>query len=90
MNMTQTKNLDQVVHDIDSRHALVAFVRLLRNDLKENPEYWENDSLERYLNAMAAWVEDMDGYYQNQNMSMPEVIEWGVFGQILLAARVYE
>jgi hypothetical protein len=65
-----------------------AIVRLVK-DLKENPEHWENDTLERFLDAIAAWVEDMDGYYQNLNKPIP-VVEWDIFGQILLAARIYE
>jgi hypothetical protein len=55
-----------------------------------NPEGWENPSLERFLDAVAAWTHDMDGYYQNLGQPMPGDVEWGVFAQILLAARIYE
>jgi len=39
---------------------------------------------------MQSWIEDMDGYYENMNMKLPEKIEWNVFANVLMAARVYE
>jgi hypothetical protein len=41
------------------------------------------------LEGIAIWTEDMDGYYHN-NKPIPENIEWKVFANILIAAKMYE
>lgn len=75
---------------IESREDLSHFVQNLLKNLKEDPESWENSSLDRFLEAMSAWVEDMEGYYQNRGESVPRQPDWKTFGQILLAAKCYE
>jgi hypothetical protein len=42
------------------------------------------------LEGIAIWTEDMDGYYHNNNKPIPENIEWKVFANILIAAKMYE
>lgn len=75
---------------IQSREDFIAFVRGLSKDLKENPQSWENDNLERFLEALGAWVEDMDGYYRNQGKSVPQQLDWKTFADMLMAAKMYE
>jgi hypothetical protein len=36
------------------------------------------------------WVEDMDGYYKNNNIQTPENISWNFFANVLYAAKIYE
>jgi len=48
------------------------------------------ENLESFLGALASWVEDMDGYYQNQGREVPPTPTWKMFGEMLAAARVYE
>jgi hypothetical protein len=43
-----------------------------------------------YLEALGAWVEDMNGYYQAKGGAIPLQPSWKMLGQILLAAKVYE
>ena len=83
-------HLTEMVDQIDSREALVAFLRTLCHDWQQRPAEWENRDLASFLEAMAAWVADMDGYFQNQGERVPEQPTWKTLGQILLAARVYE
>ena len=54
-----------------SREDLIAVVNALRSDLEHNPEAWENSDLSSFLEALARWVEDMDGYYQNMGQPVP-------------------
>jgi len=83
--------LDEQVEMIQTRSDFVAFVRAIRRDLQEYPESWENLSLDRYLEALAAWTEDMDGYFLNiRGESVHEQPSWRTLGYILLAARTYE
>ncbi len=58
--------------------------------LQQKPEERENRDLGSFLNAMAGWVEDMDGYYQNRSESVPDQPTWKTVAEILLASRVYE
>jgi hypothetical protein len=75
---------------IRSREEFVAFVRALVSRFREVPGEWENNELPSYLDALAAWVEDMDGYYKNRGEALPDPPGWNTLAQMLLAARVYE
>jgi hypothetical protein len=83
-------DLDAEVDRIASRRDLTDFIEKLRDDLQKNPDDWENPSLERFLEAMAAWVEAMDQCYRNQGLEFSEDQSWKTFATILLAARTYE
>ena len=65
---------------IRSRKDFAAFARALSEDLHDNPETWENGSLERFLAALAAWAEGGSG-------KQPD---WRVVGDMLMAAKVHE
>jgi len=80
---------EQVKH-IKTRADFVAFIHSLLRDFRERPEQWENVSLEAYLEAIAAWVQDMDGYYLKGGEKVPKHPTWKNLGEILLAARSYE
>lgn len=83
-------DLNQSIEKIASRHDLARFVEQLRQDLEDNPDQWENCSLDSYLEAMAAWLHDMDGYYRNQGLAIPSAPSWRTIAQILLASKSYE
>jgi hypothetical protein len=80
----------RTVDAIQSRQDLADFVRLLAADLDQNRRSWENDDLKSFLETMAAWIDDLDGYYRNAGEPLPEAPTWCLFGQILAAASVYE
>lgn len=82
--------LEEYVEKIQSRNDFVKFTRALLKNFKEHPEQWENDNLALYLDALAAWVEDMEGYYHNKGEPVPNEPTWMVLGQILVAAKIYE
>jgi hypothetical protein len=88
--MSKVISLTDRVNLLRSREDFVAFLNALLTDFETDPGSWENDDLERYFGAMAAWVADMDGYYLNRAESIPENVTWKVLGQILLAAKYYE
>ncbi|OQP52893.1 hypothetical protein A4H97_24255 [Niastella yeongjuensis] len=62
----------------------------LMNDFKINSNQWENNTLTDYLAAVQNWTEDIEGYYINNNIPMPENISWKTFADILMAATMYE
>lgn len=81
---------DEAVQQVQSREDFVAFLGALRADLQKNPEQWQNRDLPAFLEAMSAWMEDMEGYYRNRGEPVPDQPRWQTLGQILLAARVYQ
>lgn len=76
--------------EVTTKTDLVRFLHQLSDDFKSNQATWENASIDDYLDAMAAWVEDMDGYYLNVGKQVPEEINWSVIADIIIAARDYE
>lgn len=84
--MTSVRTIDSIA----TRNDLAEFIRELRVSLSDAPSEWENHDLGSYLEAMAAWLDDMDGYYKNRGEPVPAQPDWKVLAQILAAARVYE
>lgn len=82
--------LNEIVPKIESKEDFQDFLSLLIADYRENKESWENKSIDSYLLAMKAWIEDMNGYYKNQNKNIPESIDWNTFSNILYASKMYE
>jgi hypothetical protein len=78
------------VEKIDSRADLVDFIKELRDDCLKNSLSWENRDLPSFLGALAAWAEDMDGYYKNCGKVVPSAPNWRTFAKMLAAARAYE
>jgi len=75
---------------VQSREDLVAFIEALKADLEANRGDWANADLASYLEAMAAWIRDMNGYYQNTGQNLPELPPWKILADILMGARMYE
>jgi hypothetical protein len=75
---------------VSSRSDLAVFMNDLKKDLEKNGRDWPNHSLEEFLSALSGWVEDMDGYYQNQKLPIPAQPSWKTIAEMLLAAKYYE
>ena len=75
---------------LKTRYDFIEMVGLLIKDLENNPKSWENITLKDYLGAIASWTEDMDGYYDYMKIPMPANVDWKVFANILIAAKMYE
>lgn len=78
------------VNQIKTRQDLAEFISALREDLEGNPGGWENPSLPAYLEAMAAWVQDMPPAFRNLGVECSEQQPWRLCAEILLAAKIYE
>ncbi len=83
-------NLIHSVDHIDSQTSLVNFIQALIQDYSHDPSAWEHTSIDSYLEALAAWVADMEGYYERHGLTMPQEPTWHIVGQMLLAAKSYE
>lgn len=82
--------IEEQAASVKTRADFVAFVQALEEDLQQDPESWENSDLPRFLGALARWTHDMDGYYIHHKRPVPQGVSWGVFTDILMAARIYE
>ncbi|WP_420822752.1 DUF7660 family protein [Streptomyces atratus] len=51
---------------------------------------WENNTLATFLEALAAWVDDSPGWYQNFGKDLPAGDDWTFIARALQAAKVYE
>ena len=84
-------NFSEHIAKVETREDFVVFVHRLLKDLQERPDQWENANLLDYLEALAAWVQNMmDVYYHNQGEPVPKHLTWRNLADILLAARIYE
>jgi hypothetical protein len=75
---------------VRTREDLAGFVLALREDLRSHPNEWENDTLDRFLEAFAAWCVDLVGYFHNRGENVPEQPDWNLVGHMLIAASTYE
>lgn len=82
--------LHDLVNSVKQKEDLVRFIHELAQDRRSRPQEWENDSLERYLSALANWLADSDAYYRNQGREIPLAPTWKNVAEMLIAAKIYE
>lgn len=73
-------NIYEFAQNVSSKYEFIEFLKLLKRNLEEKPEEWEN-------NDITSFIEGLSGYSAD---SIHEVPSWKLFSEILLAARVYE
>lgn len=74
-----------------TRIQFIAFLKDFRTDLEENKSEWENKTLEDFLEAMQAYTEDVQGFYDNMKMEInADEPTWENFKVILKGAAIYE
>jgi hypothetical protein len=78
------------VKKIQTKEDFASFLRALKMDYIENLSSWENRDIGAFLGAMASWVEDMDAFYINQGLRIPENPDWKIFADILMGGKLYE
>lgn len=78
------------IKKIQTRADFISFLKALKIDYNDNLSSWENRDIGAFLGAMASWVEDMDGFYINQGLPIPEKPDWKIFADILMGGKLYE
>jgi hypothetical protein len=79
-------DLDQVVS-----HADVArIVEQMLSDLRAEPSAWENPTLDRFLEALAASLDALPNLYTNRGEQLPAQPTWKTFAEALVMASGYE
>ena len=76
---------------VTNRDDLIGRITELLGDHRANGDKWENNDLPSFLEAMAAWLNDCDGYYRNTGQTVDvDSPNWQVFADALRAATIYE
>jgi hypothetical protein len=80
---------------VSDRRSFIEFLHLLVAEYNTNKHQWENQDLGSFLEAMARYSEDIDGYYKNCEKELgerinPDMGTFRVFADILRGAIVYE
>jgi hypothetical protein len=83
-------DINERIDSIRTREDLASFVRFLHKDLSQHGDQWENPTLERYLEAMSAWLADAEGYFRNRDDQPPGAPTWKLVAEILWASAIYE
>ncbi|MDO6708987.1 hypothetical protein [Photobacterium sp. 1_MG-2023] len=86
MKSKLVNELDNVLTKEDFSKFIISMIA----DFKDHSDDWENQDLPSFLKAVSGWVEDMDGFYENQGKEFPGDINWKIFADIFYAARIYE
>lgn len=69
---------------------MASVVRALVEDWSAGPPAnWDNHSLPDYLEALAGWLADCEGYYANKGVPIPWS-SWEVMQEAMRAATSYE
>ncbi|MFJ3764930.1 hypothetical protein ACIPQJ_12370 [Streptomyces sp. NPDC090082] len=76
--------------EVRSRDELVSFVRELHQDCLRSGHDRESQTLDSFLEALAAWIEDAPGWYQTFGKDLPGGGDWTFLARALQAAAVYE
>jgi len=74
--------------EVGDREKLAMYVRELAAEAARDE--LPKGSLESFLGALAAWVDDMDGYFANLGAETPKQPDWQLVASMLRAASVYE
>lgn len=76
---------------VNDRRSFIMFLELLSKNLARNPEDWGNNNLADFLEALAHYTEDIQGYYDNTGQQVnADEPSWKVFADIFMGARIYD
>lgn len=81
----QVTGVDQVHTHTD----VARVVAQMLTDLQAHPTAWENHTLDRFLEALAASLRDLPGLYANRGDEFPDT-DWKIFAEALIMASGYE
>lgn len=79
--------LFDLAKNVNGQESLSRFIQ----DILKSKNEWENSDLDSFLRALAAWIEDMDGYYANTGQAYDErSLSWKNIADMLAASTMYE
>jgi hypothetical protein len=79
-----------LLEQTNDRHELARLVNAMRDDLVAYPNEWENATLERFLDALAALLDSRYQQPVDRADSKPSGPSWNQLARLLVAATGYE
>lgn len=82
------KSLNMQVSD---RQSFIFFLESFHQDLLINKEKWTNNTLEDFLEALARYVDEIQGFYDNTGQKLnADIASWKLFSDVMQGAKIYE
>ena len=78
------------VNKVSTKEDFINFIEFLIEDFKNNNNEWENKTITEYLTGINSWVDDMEGYFINRNITIPDNINWNLVANIFYSGKIYE
>ncbi|MGH3712831.1 MAG: DUF7660 family protein [Micromonosporaceae bacterium] len=75
---------------IRSHDDAAEIVDEMLSDLQAHPDEWENPTLERFLEALAASLRALPALHDNRGTPVPDPPTWKLFTEVLVMASGYE
>ncbi|GAA1597418.1 hypothetical protein GCM10009804_62330 [Kribbella hippodromi] len=83
----RSADVGELLDRVGDHRDLARVLEVMRAD---HLHEWENQTLERYLGALAAIVGSLDGLLANRGEDLPEQPSWALVAELLVAASGYE
>lgn len=83
-------DIESKLEAIKNRQDLSEFLIEIADRVRSGSLEWENSDPVTYLEALSAWISDMDGYLQNRGEGVPANPTWQMIARIIVAASMYE
>lgn len=77
--------------NVVDRQSFIEFCKTLLIEFENDNKSWENNTLSSFLEALAAYAQDVQGYYDFFKLGIDaDNPSWRTFATILRGATVYE
>jgi hypothetical protein len=83
-------NVGDLLDQVHDHRDVARLVEAMRADLLDHPHEWENHTLERYLDALAAIIDAVDSILSNRGEDLPAQPSWALIAELLVGASGYE
>ena len=81
-------DMDQYIEKDTDKETFLHFMKMLIDDFRENPQEWKQGSIDGYLDAMMAWIDD---FSKSPNNDIDwENIDYSIIARILYMGKIYE
>lgn len=81
-------DITKIIESISDKEDFLSFIQRLVVDYRENPQKWENKSVDEYLQAMVSWIEDFSSSEFN-NIDWNK-IDYTTLAKLLYMGKIYE
>jgi hypothetical protein len=84
---------DVSTQDLDAVHSHTDVARIVEQmlaDLRTHPDEWENPTLQRFLDALAASLDAVEPLHANRGEPVPSQPTWKLIAELLVMASGYE